>query len=262
MEFISELISEFMPENLSTTEAVGLIAFSYITSAVSATFGLGGGVMMLVAMASIMPALAVIPVHGAVQAGSNGGRAWILRQHINWSIFRYFLIGSLIGAAAASQIVVALPRDVLRLILGLFVLYIVWGPKLTKRDIGDVAYIPVGIGTTFASMFVGATGLLIGAFMPPGKLGRLTTVSMQAVCAMLQHALKILVFGLLGFTFWEWLPLVLAMIATGFLGTFTGKAFLERIPEKAFGWMFKTLLTVLAIRLITLAAIELWEGAG
>ena len=235
MEFISELISEFMPTNLSTAEALGLIAFSYITSAVSATFGLGGGVMMLVAMASIMPALAVI---------------------------RYFLIGSLIGAAAASQIVVALPRDVLRLILGLFVLYIVWGPKPTKRDIGDVAYIPVGIGTTFASMFVGATGLLIGAFMPPGKLGRLTTVSMQAVCAMLQHALKILVFGLLGFAFWEWLPLVLAMIATGFLGTFTGKAFLERIPEKAFGWMFKTLLTVLAIRLITLAAIELWEGAG
>ena len=257
-----DFLLQFVPSDLSPIEAGGLILFSYITSAVSATFGLGGGVMMLIAMASIMPALAVIPVHGAVQVGSNGGRAWMLRQHINWSIFRYFLIGSIIGAAVASQIVVSLPRDVLRLILGLFVLYIVWGPKPTKREIGDVAYIPVGIGTTFASMFVGATGLLIGAFMPPGKLGRMTTVTMQAICAMIQHALKIVVFGLLGFAFWEWLPLVLAMIATGFLGTFTGKTLLEKIPEKAFGWLFKTLLTVLSIRLISLAGLELWRGAS
>jgi uncharacterized protein len=255
-----DFLLQFVPSDLSPIEAGGLILFSYITSAVSATFGLGGGVMMLIAMASIMPASAVVPVHGAVQVGSNGGRAWMLREHINWSIFKYFLIGSIIGAAAASQIVVSLPRDVLRLILGLFVLYIVWGPKPTKREIGDVAYIPVGIGTTFASMFVGATGLLIGAFMPPGKLGRMTTVTMQAICAMIQHALKIVVFGLLGFAFWEWLPLVLAMIATGFLGTFTGKTLLEKIPEKAFGWLFKTLLTVLSIRLISLAGLELWRG--
>jgi uncharacterized membrane protein YfcA len=257
-----DYLMQFIPAGLGPWEAAGLIIFSYITSAVSATFGLGGGVMMLVAMASIMPALAVIPVHGAVQAGSNGGRAWMLREHINWSIFKYFLIGSVIGAAAASQVVVALPRDVLRLILGLFVLYIVWGPKPKTREIGDIAYIPVGIGTTFASMFVGATGLLIGAFMPPGKLGRMTTVSMQAVCAMLQHALKILVFGMLGFAFWEWVPLVIAMIATGFLGTFTGKTLLERIPEKAFGYLFKGLLTILSIRLISLAALELWQGGS
>ena len=255
-----DFVMQFIPTDLSPLEAGGLIVFSYITSAVSATFGLGGGVMMLVAMASIMPALAVIPVHGAVQVGSNGGRAWMLREHINWTIFKYFLIGSVVGAAAASQLVVSLPREVLRLILGLFVLYIVWGPKPTKREINFIAYIPVGLGTTFASMFVGATGLLIGAFMPPEKLGRMTTVSMQAVCAMLQHALKIVVFGLLGFAFWEWLPLVIAMIATGFLGTFTGKALLERIPEKAFGWMFKTLLTVLSLRLVSMAAFELWEG--
>ena len=257
-----DALTEFIPTELTIMEAAGLIVFSYITSAVSATFGLGGGVMMLVAMASIMPALVVIPVHGAVQVGSNAGRAWMLRKHINWSIFKFFLIGSVIGAALASQIVVALPRDVLRLTLGLFVLYIVWGPKPTKREIDDAAYVPVGIGTTFASMFVGATGLLIGAFMPPGKLGRMTTVTMQAICAMIQHALKIVVFGLLGFAFWEWMPLVLAMIATGFLGTFTGKALLEKIPEKAFGWLFKTLLTALSIRLISLAGLELLQGTN
>ena len=257
-----DLTLMLLPVDLGTVEAIGLIAFSYITSAVTAAFGLGGGVMMLAAMASVMPALAVIPVHGAVQMGSNGGRAWMLRNHVDWSIFKYFIVGSAVGAAVASQVVFALPREMLRLILGAFVLWVVWAPKLTKRDVGSGAFIPIGIATTFASMFVGATGLLIGAFMSPEKLGRMTTVSTHAVCAMLQHGLKIVVFGLLGFAFWTWLPLVAAMIATGFLGTLTGKALLERIPEKAFKWIFKGLLTVLAARLISLAVIDLWQTAG
>ena len=102
----------------------------------TATFGLGGGVMMLIAMASVLPPLAVIPVHGAVQMGSNGGRAWVMRSHVSREIFGYFVIGSLIGAAVASQVVVALPTDMLRLVLGLFVLWVVWAPKLTRRDAG------------------------------------------------------------------------------------------------------------------------------
>ncbi len=252
---------EFLPTDITTAEAAFLIAFSYFTSAVTAAFGLGGGVMMLAAMASIIPAIAVIPVHGAVQVGSNGGRALMMRQHLDWRIFAYFIVGSLIGAAVAGQVVVALPREVLRLVLGAFVLWIVWGPKLAKRDVGPAAFVPIGIATTFASMFVGATGLLIGAFLSPEKLGRMTTVSTHAICATLQHGLKIVVFGLIGFAFAEWVPLVAGMIATGFLGTVTGRTVLEKLPEKIFGLFFKGLLTLLAARLLGLAIYDLLIGA-
>ena len=254
---------ELLPTGFGTWEAAGLVVFSYFTSAITAAFGLGGGVMMLAAMASTIPPIAVIPVHGAVQMGSNGGRAWIMRRHLNWSIFKYFIAGSLVGAAIASQVVIVLPHEMLRLILGLFVLWVVWAPKLAKREIGSPGFALVGIVTTFASMFVGATGLLIGAFMSPEKLGRMTTVSTHAVCAMVQHGLKLVVFGLLGFAFQDWVPLVIAMIATGFLGTYTGKTLLERLPEKVFGYVFKGLLTLLASRLVILAAMDLlgYEGS-
>lgn len=252
---------ELLPAGFGAVEAVAFIAFSYLTSAVTAAFGLGGGVMMLIAMASVLPPLAVIPVHGAVQMGSNGGRAWVMRSHVSREIFGYFVIGSLIGAAVASQVVVALPTDMLRLVLGLFVLWVVWAPKLTRRDAGPRSFVPIGIGTTFASMFVGATGLLIGAFLSPERLGRMTTVSTHAMCAMFQHALKIVVFGFLGFAFWEWIPLIIAMVASGFLGTMTGKALLERLSERVFGWAFKAMLTLLAARLIALSAADLLAPA-
>ena len=81
----------------------------------------------------------------------------------------------------------------------------------------------------------------------------MTTVSTHAMCAMFQHALKIVVFGFLGFAFWEWIPLIIAMVASGFLGTVTGKVLLERLSERVFGWAFKALLTLLAARLIALS---------
>ena len=48
-----EMILDYFPADLTPIEVVGLIIFSYFTSAVTATVGIGGGVMMLMAMASL-----------------------------------------------------------------------------------------------------------------------------------------------------------------------------------------------------------------
>ena len=52
-----EFFLAYIPSELTSLEALGLIVFSYFTSAVTVTFGIGGGVMMLMAMASILPLL-------------------------------------------------------------------------------------------------------------------------------------------------------------------------------------------------------------
>ena len=252
-----DFLLQFIPAELTSVEALGLIIFSYFTSAVTVTFGIGGGVMMLMAMASILPVATVIPVHGAVQMGSNGGRAIMMGSHLDWSIFKYFVLGSILGAIIAGQVVVSLPKDWLRLILGVFVIWVVWAPKLNKRNTNPIAFLPIGLGTTFASMFVGATGLLVAAFLSPEKLGRMATVSTQATCTMVQHGLKVIVFGALGFTFWEWLPLIVIMVLTGFIGTYTGKYILHKIPDRLFGMLFKAMLTLLAIRLVYIAGLNL-----
>ena len=74
---------------------------------------------------------------------------------------------------------------------------------------------------------------------------------------MVQHGLKVIVFGALGFTFWEWLPLIVIMVMTGFIGTYTGKYILHKIPDRLFGVLFKAMLTLLAIRLVYIAGLNL-----
>ena len=55
-----DFLLQFAPAELTSVEALGLIILDYFTSAVTVTFGIGGGVMMLMAMASILPVAIVI----------------------------------------------------------------------------------------------------------------------------------------------------------------------------------------------------------
>lgn len=255
------MIASLLPDTVPLWGAVALILFSYVTSAITVTFGLGGGVMMLVAIGSVLPPLAVIPVHGVVQFGSNAGRAYVMREHIERRLFGYFFIGAIIGVALAAQVVVALPQAALQTVLAAFILYTVWGPKLGKHKVPAPAFLGVGLATTFATMFVGATGPLLAAFLPPDRYGKMTTVGTHSACMTVQHAVKIVAFGILGFAFLEWVPLIAAMIATGFLGTATGKKLLVKLPEKAFAIGFKTVLTLLALRLLWVGASKLLDLA-
>ena len=59
-------------------------SISFLTSALTAALGLGGGVALLAAMATVLPPVALIPVHGVIQLGSNVGRAVIQRSHVAW----------------------------------------------------------------------------------------------------------------------------------------------------------------------------------
>ena len=55
---------------LSTLSATLLIVASFFTSLITASLGIGGGVLLLAILASTLPITALIPVHGLVQLGS------------------------------------------------------------------------------------------------------------------------------------------------------------------------------------------------
>ena len=57
-----EVLHQLIPESLSLPVAVFLLASSTITSMITASLGAGGGVLLLVLMASWMPPAAIIPV--------------------------------------------------------------------------------------------------------------------------------------------------------------------------------------------------------
>lgn len=240
-----------LPEGIGAAAGLLLVVASFFTSALTAAFGLGGGIAMLALLGLFVPVAALIPVHGAVQLGSNTGRAWHQRAHVRWDIFGPFLVGSLLGAAAGATVVVQLPDAILKVVLGLFIIAVTW-TRIPGFDRLGRAGLAIGSAVTaLITMFVGATGPLLSAFfaqiMPDDRKALVAT---HAAGMTAQHFLKVVVFGLAGFAFAQWLPLVAVMIASGYLGTVYGTAWLERLPEEAFRRWFRIGITLLAADMI------------
>lgn len=248
-----------LPPELSVAWAAALVVLSFFTSAFTAAFGVGGGVALIAVMLTALPPAIVIPLHGVIQFGSNAGRTWTMRHAVRWPMLRWFAVGSVLGIAAASAFVVSLPAPVLQLILGVFILWALWWPKPGFVAPPPAGYFWVGLGASFCTMFVGATGVLVGAFWRVAQLGKEGVVGTHAAAMMLQHGLKVLAFGLLGFAFAAWLPFIAAMVGSGYAGTLAGKALLGRLPEALFAKVFKWILTGFALNLVRQA---LMDGTG
>lgn len=250
-----ELIT--LPENLSWASFYGLILLSSFTSMLTVAAGIGGGMLMLAALAQALPVHAIIPVHGLVQLGSNTGRALILLKHVQWTYFLWFALGSIIGAFIGGQMVISLPIKYLQLLLGSFILLTVWGPKLSNKHSGKPTLIGGGLISTFLTMFIGATGPFVITMLRGFNLSREALVASGAAFLVFQHGLKVLTFGLLGFAFHHYIVLIILMIASGFIGTLIGRHMLLKINEAFFQKALKVVLTVLALRLVLIA---LWPS--
>ena len=70
----------------------------------------------------------------------------------------------------------------------------------------------------------------------------------------IQHGLKIVAFGVAGFAFGPYLPLLAGLLGFGFAGTYLGRHLLDKLPERAFRIGLKAILTAIALRLLYGAA--------
>lgn len=226
-----------------------MCAVSFLGSLSTAALGLGGGVLMLAAMALALPPLVVVPLHGVVQLGSNIGRTLVMLRQVLWPLLPAFGAGAALGAVAGANVALALPLWLLQLVLALFLLYAVWAPSFRPGAPTRVRFLAVGALSTFVSMFVGTTGPLTAPFVAAASPERQHVVATQGALMSLQHGLKIVAFGLAGFAFAPYAALLVAMLGAGLVGTFVGSRLLLRLPERAFRQGFRLVLTLLALRL-------------
>ncbi|MGM0543347.1 MAG: sulfite exporter TauE/SafE family protein [Pseudomonadota bacterium] len=227
-----------------------MIGSSFLTSLLTACLGAGGGVMLLGVMAQIIPPQVIIPLHGMVQLGSNANRAAMLFRHIDRRLILTFLPGAAVGALLGSLVLISLPPTVLYLSIASFILYLCWGPALPKLAMGQRGTVVVGAVTTFLSLFVGATGPLIGAYLKQLYTHRFQIMATLAAVMSLQHVIKMAVFQQAGVNLGPWLPLAGAMILSGAIGTWVGLRILKHMPERQFARLFNAVLTLLALRLV------------
>lgn len=236
-----------LPPEISLLVAAVLMGISFLASLITAAFGIGGGVVMIAVLASLLPPAALIPVHAVVQVGSNAGRALIMRAHIDWPTWMVFLAGTVVGVAVGGVLVIDLPPALIQIGIGLFILWTIFlKPPVFLRH---SAWLAGGV-SSILTMFFGATGPFVAAYLKTRQYDRMTQVATQGACMTAQHLLKVVAFGVLGFAFGPYVVLIAGLIGFGFLGTLTGKRILMKIDEALFKRVLNAILILLSLRLI------------
>src|SRR4029078_9706253 len=131
-------------------------------------------------------------------------------------------------------------------------------PKLAAVAADRSRFGVLGFVTTFVGVFVSATGTLLAPFVAASTPDRRVHVATMGALMMFSHLSKIVAFGFIGFAVGRYVPLMVAMIATGAVGNWVGEVALLRTKEQHFRIVLQLALTLLGLRLLWSAG----HGAG
>lgn len=228
---------------------------SAVTSLITATFGLGGGLLLLGLFGQVLEPRVLIPMHGVGQLFSSAVRAWIQRRFIQWRYLRVFLLGSVVGTAAFIPLVAVMPGWLGSILLGGFVLVASWRPEWLRL----AHWPPVWSGgvTSGLCVLLGATGSLVMSVLPTQTWVRQQIVGTHSTAMAFQHGIKVVAFGLIGFNALEYWRVVIALLVGSIVGNVIGAKLLGRITDDRFRLVLRLVLTVLAVRMAWVGVAEL-----
>ena len=106
-----------------------------------------------------------------------------------------------------------------------------------------------GVISSFLSTIIGVTGSLISSVVQSFNLTKPEYISSCAFLLFTQHICKCILFGLMGFAFYEYILLIILVILSGILGTFAGKNIIYKIPDRFLKLGIRIILLLISLNL-------------
>ena len=216
-----------------------IIVTAFFTATLSGIFGMAGGLMLMGALAFVLPVSAAFVTHGILQLVANGWRAVLHRKYVDWRIIANYAIASAAAGAVIALIAFAPSRPLLFLLLGL-VPMLVWLPRSwIQLDAAKTPHALIsGFLVTLVNLTAGVAGPLLDIFFVRTALTRHQIVATKAATQVFSHLAKILVYGtpLLAAPKAVMPPIWVFAIAipASMLGTAAGGWVLDRISDVDF----------------------------
>ena len=234
-----------------------IILTSFIATAVSSTFAIGGGFIMIAVLSSVLPISAIVPIHSILMIGLSISRAWYFRRHILWVIVVPFIVGSAIGVSAGASIYVDLPDAFIAAAIGALMLAAVWFPAINWRPAIPQPFFWIGIIHSFLSTLF-TFGGLFQPLMVRTRMEKMQITATLAAGLLGMNLFKITGYTTFGFDYSPYIQLACLSILASLPGARVGRHFVQRVPDHMFRLIFKLIITLFAIRLIYHA----WDISG
>jgi len=258
---------------MDAAQLLGIGATAFVTAVLSGVLGMAGGVALLAVLLVYLPPLVAIPLHGVIQLVSNGSRVFVQRRHARFDWIAWYALPLIPAGLIGLRVAQALPERLVEGSIGAVVLLATWLPKqggaaeVTARrprfflrslrslrappDGGArLRFLALGTCSGFLSLVLGAVGPMIDPFFLGLGLSRQALVGTKAACQAIGHTVKVGIFGVAGFAFAEHAPLLTLGAVCAVAGSFVGSRLLDKLSEQSFLWLYRGVLTALALHLV------------
>lgn len=247
---------------MTTLAGLIILAASAITAFISGIFGMAGGIILmgvLIALPSVTVASAMI-IHGSIQMVANGWRAYLIREHIDWTATRAYTVGAVIGVTGLFAVTWVPNKQQVYLILGLLPL-LIWLPK--ERFNLDIQRRPdafgAGIVVQALNTIAGVAGPLLDLFFVNNGMNRQEIVATKSVTQTLSHIIKVAFWTVpvVSAAGWSAMPpvwFIAAAIPIAMIGTWAGGRVLARMSDVNFKAWMKGLVTAIGAVMLLRAA--------
>jgi len=247
---------------------IGFIALSaFVTALLSGVFGMAGGLVLMGALALVLPVSAAFVTHGVLQLVANGWRAILHRAHVRWDIVGWYALASIAAGLLVSLVVAAPSKPLLFILLGL-VPALTWLPQGWLKL--DAARPPQALASGFLvtglNLMAGVAGPLLDIFFVAKELTRHAIVATKAATQVFSHLAKIVVYGapLLAARPQGLPPLWLFALAIplSMIGTWCGGLILEKMTDVNFKRWTRWIVTAVGVVYLAQGIQLLLSGAG
>lgn len=229
-----------------------------LTAMISAVVGMAGGIALLGVMTFFLPLKTIIPIHACVQLMSNSTRTLLLRQHVEWRVIVYYVLGLPLGTLIALNVIKSFSfTHIAMTLIVLLIWYVLFKPK--KMPTVQLPYWGFGILAVVIGIinpFVGATGPLQAAFFLRDDWSKEKIVATKAMSQSLGHFFKLLLFVRLGFVFETHSLLIIVMVIGVVLGTKYGITLLSNIKDRTFRFLYRGVLFAASLRILYLLVVD------
>lgn len=183
----------------------------------------------------------------------NVGRITFFRHGLDKKLILLFGVPSVILAVFGAYLAAYAPQNVLKLILGIFLLVFsisaILKPNLAFPATGKSALIGGGLSGFLAGL-IGTGGALRGAFLTAFNLEKGLYIATSAAIALAVDATRIPVYFASGFLKPEYYYSIPILFVVAIAGSYAGKKIVNKIPQNTFRKIVLFAITLISLKFI------------
>lgn len=215
----------------------------------------GGALLMLPVVGFLIGAQAVAPVVTIGTLIAAPSRAVLFWKHIDWSIVRWQIPGSSVGALVGGYLFTIADPTWLQFFLGIFLIFTSMQFILSRKDATftmlNWVFLPVSFIVALISGLIGGVGPVLNPFYLNSGLRKEALVATKAFNSLFMQTAKIATYFSLGALAFEYVIYGIMIGVGSVIGSYFGKKALGKMPVESFKLLVIAVMFIVGSFMIT-----------